>query len=1122
MKKNFTKLWKIMKICATQTMIAMVICGISVAHDNYGQLLDKKVTLDLRGVTLEMALHSLQDASQVKIFFSREQFPDSELTAVTLEVEDKPLRQLLEELLSPYNINYRVDEKNQAIVVLKRSKYLSVLNPEEGKTDMITPQTRPSVYVATITGKVTDATTQQPMAGVNILIKGTTNGTTTDANGTYTINVDDKDILVFSFIGYTSFETQVNGQSTIDVVLSEDMKKLNEVIVNAGYYETTKEMQTGSIVKIEASDIQKQPVSNSIAALQGRVSGLDIIQQNGVPGGNFKVRIRGTNSLANGNDPLYIIDVVPYISSPMSLSETSGNILGSSASNATQGNSPLNSINTTDIESIEVLKDADATAIYGSRGANGVILITTKKGTAGKTKVDFNFYGGRARVANQMNLLSTQQYIQMRKEAFRNDNITPTIANAPDLLLWDTTRYTNWQKELIGGSASIADAQLSISGGEGNTQFIVSSAFHRETTVFPGTNSDQRVTIHASITNRSSHDRLKTLFSVNYGVNTSSLPGLDLSFRSLTISPNAPALYSENGNLNWVNWNTVDNPVAFLKRKYEATNNNLVSSTALSYSIVRSLEVKLNLGYTNITNNATTITPISSINPAATNQINSTIFSNSRFQNWIAEPQISWSPKFKFGKIGLLVGTTFLEQETERLAQYASGFSAEALMKNIGAASTVSTSTNYYSQYRYHALFGRLNYVIKERYIFNITGRRDGSSRFGPGKQFSVFGAVGAAWLFTKEGFMHDRLPFLSFGKLRASYGTTGNDQIGDYQYLDSYALSGNYHGSVGLSPARLYNPTFAWESNRKFEGGIELGFVEDHIRISTSYYNNRSSSQLVSIPLAPTTGFTNIQGNLPAVIQNSGLEIEINTSNLERSYFSWSTSFNTTVPKSSLVEFPNLSLSPVYDIQYVVGQPLEIQKLYQHQGIDATTGVYQFADINEDGTFDVNDRKQVKFFGRKFFGGVQNSFRFHGVKLDILFQFVKQQGFNYTHLFGHAPGTLGNQPDLVMNRWTSEGSAKIQRFTSGGTATTTYSNLLYNSDGAVTDASFIRLKNLSLSYELPSRWNEKVKAIKINVFIQAQNLLTISKYEGLDPETVGSGVLPPLRTITLGIHTTF
>jgi len=230
-------------------------------------------------------------------------------------------------------------------------------------------------------------------------------------------------------------------------------------------------------------------------------------------------------------------------------------------------------------------------------------------------------------------------------------------------------------------------------------------------------------------------------------------------------------------------------------------------------------------------------------------------------------------------------------------------------------------------------------------------------------------------------------------------------------------ALSGNYHGSVGLSPARLYNPTFAWESNRKFEGGIELGFVEDHIRISTSYYNNRSSSQLVSIPLAPTTGFTNIQGNLPAVIQNSGLEIEINTSNLERSYFSWSTSFNTTVPKSSLVEFPNLSLSPVYDIQYVVGQPLEIQKLYQHQGIDATTGVYQFADINEDGTFDVNDRKQVKFFGRKFFGGVQNSFRFHGVKLDILFQFVKQQGFNYTHLFGHAPGTLGNQPDLVMNR---------------------------------------------------------------------------------------------------------
>src|SRR5260221_1511288 len=246
--------------------------------------------------------------------------------------------------------------------------------------------------VMQINGNVTDATTQQPMAGVNIVVKGTTNGTSTDAEGKYGINAEDGDIIVFYFIGYTSVEMKVGGQSIMDVAMQVDVKSLDEVVVNAGYYTTTKETQTGNIVKIEAKDIEKQPVSNPLAALQGRVAGLEITQSTGVPGGNYQVRIRGTNSLSNGNDPLYIIDGVPFTSTSMSFRETSGSILGNPNPAASQGSSPLNSINPSDIESIEVLKDADATAIYGSRGSNGVILITTKKGKTGQTKVDFNFY----------------------------------------------------------------------------------------------------------------------------------------------------------------------------------------------------------------------------------------------------------------------------------------------------------------------------------------------------------------------------------------------------------------------------------------------------------------------------------------------------------------------------------------------------------------------------------------------------------------------------------------------------------------------------------------------------------------------------------------------------------
>jgi len=277
-------------------------------------------------------------------------------------------------------------------------------------------------------------------------------------------------------------------------------------MIKAGYYDVKKREATGNISRVMANEIAKQPISNPLAALQGRVPGLEITQQTGVPGGNFKVQIRGQNSIRSiGNDPLFIVDGVPYTNTPMSFGETSQLIL-------VNGTSPLNSINPSDIESIEVLKDADATAIYGSRGANGIILITTKKGQAGKTKVDFNFYSGAGKVASKMDLLNTQQYLQMRKEAFINDNQIPDVTNARDALLWDTTRNTDWQKVLIGGTAKTLDAQVSLSGGNKNIQFLIGGGYHRETTVFPGNGADQRISTHFSLTNTSDNQRLKNFF----------------------------------------------------------------------------------------------------------------------------------------------------------------------------------------------------------------------------------------------------------------------------------------------------------------------------------------------------------------------------------------------------------------------------------------------------------------------------------------------------------------------------------------------------------------------------------------------------------------------------------
>jgi TonB-linked SusC/RagA family outer membrane protein len=1107
------KLLLVMRISAIHGMIVMLTAGLATAHVNDAQILEKKVTININHSSFENALSEIELATGIKFAYSIDRLDIS--GDVSLTMEDRTLKEVLNELLLPRRILYRVHEKASVIALRKQSRTYQ-------RTSAEVPEKNEGHRIL-VSGTVTDASTQAPMAGVTILVKGTTIGTTTDPQGKFSIESNPDDILVFSFIGFTSTERQVGDQTVIDIALEEDVKKLDEVTINAGYYTTTRASQTGNIARVGAKDIAKQPVSNPLAALIARVPGLEITQQTGVPGGNFKVRIRGTNSIANGNDPLYIIDGVPFISSSLSFLETSGNILGNPNPVAGQGSNPLNSINPADIESIEILKDADATAIYGSRGSNGIILITTKKGKPGKTKVDLNAYAGIAQVANHVELLNRQQYLNIRKEAFANDNIAPTTANAPDLVLWDTTRFTDWQQELLGGTARTYDAQLAISGGDASTQFSIGGGYHRETTVFPGDNSDQRGSFRFNLSNISPGKKLKTSASMYYAVNTSDLLNRDLTEFAVTLPPTAPALYDENGNISWVNWTAgFENPVAYLKRRYESSTQNLNGNAIISYEIIPHLEIKSSFGYTSNQSRAYNLVPISSLNPAvATFSQNTTAFSNSNFRTWIAEPQLNWKPRLEKGQFDVLVGTTFLDQTTEGLAQTGSGFVNEALMKNISAATTRTMGTNFYSQYRYHALFGRLNYRWNEKYFINLTARRDGSSRFGPGKQFATFGAIGAGWLFSEESFVQNALPFLSFGKLRASYGSTGNDQLGDYQFLDTYTVTGSglYQSASGITPARLNNPNFAWETNHKLEAALELGFFKDRLFVSASFFRNVSSNQLVGYPLPTTTGFTSIQGNFPATVKNSGVEIELAARILDQTEFLWNVSFNMTIPKNKLVEFPDLNTFPAYANRYVVGEPLSILKLYNYTGIDPATGRYTFQDVNSDGLYNIEDRKTILFMGQEFYGGISNSFQYKGFQLDVLVQFVKQTA--YDNLQGIPGSTYKSYNVSVLDRWQQPGDqTNVPR---ASTIPTSTSTLYANSQESLTNASFLRLKNMSFSYTLPSSWTKKMFMTQTQLFIQGQNLFTITPYKkGLDPEVTNITSLPPLRTITAGLHLTF
>jgi len=1115
MKKNFTtKLQFAMKVCATQGIIAILFASIALANTSYSQLLDREVTLTLSNTSFDNILGNLSTATGARFAYSHELLNVN--GNITLTADHQPLGSVLTDLLTPRNITYVLHEDGITISLKRKS----VDSNQEAEGAVKNTPKELLIPLITITGTVTDAN-KQPLAGVNILVRGSTNGTTSDADGSFSINAETNDLLVFSFIGYASQEILVSNQQRINATLVEDSKSLNEVVINAGYWKIKEHERTGNISKVSSEEIRKQPISNPLQALQGRMPGVYIQQNSGVPGGAFKIQIRGQNSLrANGNDPLYIVDGVPFTANSLASPLLSTSIIISG--------SPLSSINPADIESIEILKDGDATAIYGSRGANGVVLITTKKGSTGKTRLNVSVQKGMGQVSNKLPLLSTPKYVEMRNEAFMNDGYWPIPDSwspyTPDLLIWDTTRHTNWQKELIGNTAQTTNATLSLSGGNAQTNFVLSGGYYKETTVFPGDYNFQRLSGNMNLTHHSQNNKFQLSTSVNYSMSLNRLLPIDLTYIAVTLPPNAPALYTDDGDINW-DWQNFDiqNPLSITKQTYRNSTHNLISNTTVGYEVLPGLQIKSNLGFTTMTVDELSTNPLSAIPPQfLTTQTASSNFGKADLYTWIAEPQASYTKTISKGSLNITVGSTFQQSTQSGNTFTARGYTSDALLENIKAATSIEVSSADYYKYRYTAVFGRVNYNWNERYIVNLTARRDGSSRFGTGNQFGNFGAVGAAWIFTNENFMQRTADAISFGKLRASYGITGSDAIGNYQYLPTYSpTTYPYSDRSGLTLTRLSNANYSWENNKKFEVGVDLGFLKDKLTLSTSYYLNRSSNQLVGLPLPLLSGQSSVQFNLPATVRNSGLEIQIRSTNLKRASFYWTSDFNITIPQNKLLEFPQLEIFPAYKNSYAVGKSIFTRKTFIYEGVDPQTGMYTFKDLDGDGSISsTTDREFTKQVTQQWFGGLNNSVKFKGLQLDVLVQVVKQTGLDYTSGFGN-PGSLSNQLQQVTNRWTESGDdSEIQKYSISAEAANAYTN--YNfSDAAIVDASFLRIKNISLSYELPATWMRKAGLSMCRVSVIGQNLFTVTNYRGMDPENRNINYLPPLRMISFGIDVT-
>lgn len=1085
-----------------QSLVAMkllILFTIIVCLQVSARSLGQTVTLSLDNAPLEKAFTAIQQQTRFSFVYTRAQLKNT--LPVTCNIKDADLTAVLE-----------VCFRNQPLTFFIEDHYVIV---QTKKTSAQPPA--PALVLIGITGKVTNEN-GEPMDGVTIVSKLTGKTTFTNPKGEFILpDISTEDILVITYVGYHKEEILVNKQNYFPIQLRIAVGTLDETIVMA-YGKTSRRLNTGNIGKVSAEEIGRQPVSNVLAALHGRIPGLTITQTTGVPGGKFNVQIRGRNSIAQGSEPLFIIDGVPFASNNNNL-----NLLTSALSSfQEQGLSPFNSINLQDIESIEVLKDADATAIYGSRGANGVILITTKKGASGKTNFSASVSTGLARVTKTATMLNTQQYLQIRREAFKNDITDPDIFSAPDLLVWDTTRYTDFKKDFIGKTAKTTDVQLTFSGGNINTQFRISGTHHYESTVFPGDLKNEKSSVHFNINHASPDQNLKMQFSGSYNSDQNILPLTDYT-SFLTLPPNLPSLYDSAGKLNWeIKGVPFDNPNAYLHQKYVSNTENLLSNLQLSYRIVKGLTGKISLGY-----NSMLVDEKSTLPKAAQNPINSptgsAIFGSNRFTSWIIEPQLEYTGNINKGKLTFLVGGTWQQILNNRTTIQASGYTNDALLGSVDGAANTLVSTGY-NQYKYEAVFGRLNYNWRDKYIINFTGRRDGSSRFGPDKRFANFLAGGIAWIFSGEELIEKNLPFISFGKLRVSYGSTGNDQIGDYKYLDLWTSLPNRYQGASVIPTRLSNADYSWEINRKFEVGADLGFSKDRILFSASYFLNRSSNQLVDYRLPGQTGFISIIRNFPAIIENKGLELTVTSKNIAGNLFKWTTAANITIPKNKLVSFPGIASSG-YSKIHQVGKSLNTVYGYHLLGVDAATGVYQFEDVNKDGLLGLEDYSTSYNLDPKFYGGLNNIFEYKKWELSFFFEFKKQIGLNYNNyaVYNFTPGTMYNLPSIFLNRWQNPGdNSSIQQFTQ--TFTPAFDGQYYfsNSDGRFSDASYIRLKNISLSYSPQQNKLKKICLKDLRLYLLVQNLFTITSYKGADPETQNLFVLPPLKTFTAGIQLTF
>ncbi|MGM0464528.1 MAG: SusC/RagA family TonB-linked outer membrane protein [Bacteroidota bacterium] len=985
-----------------------------------------------------------------------------------------------------------------------------------------------SAQEKTVTGTITAAEDGTTIVGATVNIKGTTTGVTSDLDGNYSITTSEGDVLVFRFVGMKTEEITVGDAYVYDVAMELDNVGLDEVVV-IGYGSAIKRELSGSITKVETEGLADLPAVNFQSAIQGKTSGVFIEQASGKLGETVKMRIRGSSSISADNQPLYVIDGVPVTS--QNLSNT-----------ANQPTSPLADVNMSDVESIQVLKDASAAAIYGSRASNGVVIITTKGGKAGETQFNFRYTTGISEPTRMREWLNAEQYLELFNEAMDNVSVDGLVWDwlpKEDIWemyvgdQWDEGHDTDWQKEAFQ-KGSINRVNLSASGGSETGTFFAGMTYDNTVGILRG-NSMNKFNGKVSLDQNPS-DRL------NYGINLNIMRtemdrvendnAFATPLQLVAQAPITPVYDPETGELNE---NTIYyNGLISLRDSY---NNQLtfrtLSNAYATYELFKGLSFRTDFGADVIDLREKNFWGRETIGagPAGEAQNRSVRVVNYNWDNYFTYALVQDAHN-----LSVVGGMSYQESKTTGSNIEGKGFPTDDF-QNIASAAEATTFSSWDEGTSYLSYFARSNYQYNNKYLFTLSGRMDGSSRFGVDNRYGFFPAGSAGWIISEENFMDGIENILSYFKLRASYGLTGNSGIPDYAHLALYS-GVNYAGRNGLRATQLASKELGWETTAQLDVGIDFGFFNNRLTGEIDYYNKQTTDLLLFRTLPATSGFTGVWSNVGA-LENKGFEFALHSNNLVGS-FKWTTDFNISFNRNKVLDVNGPEISP-NGLNYVMeGQPIGVWKMRKYAGVDPDNGdaLYYLEEGSDETTSNYNlaTPMVVGSPNPDFTGGLSNHFEYKGFDLDVLLSFV------YGNLIYNGGGGyqsanaewFDNQTVDQMDRWQEPGD-----ITDVPQARFGYTNGSRDSDRYLSDGSYMRVRNVTLGYNLPDNLLTRLNMSSARVFIGVQNLYTLTNYEGWDPEVnyLGTGrstqsqniiqgydfyTAPQARTYSVGINLTF